>query len=31
MYKYHYNNVIVDDDDAGDVTDNDSGNKCLCH
>jgi len=31
MYNYHYNNVTVDDDDTGDVTDNDSGNICLCH
>ena len=31
MYKYHYNNVTVDDDEAGDAADNDSGNVCSCH
>jgi hypothetical protein len=31
MYKYHYNNVKVDDDENSDAIDSDSGNVCLYH
>lgn len=29
MYKYHYNNMTVDNDDAGDATENDNRNVCV--